>query len=603
MSQLIFKFDDVPRRTKKYKGSRKVSTYITMNDGVKIAAEVITPTNASDGERLPTILAQTRYWRAFQFWAPFRWILGDEVPMIQKIIDMATSYGFAVVYTDVRGTGASTGTWKNANTGKEFADCKEIMDWIIRQPWSDGNIIAWGISYLGLTAEFAGMHGHPALKGVMPMHDYWDVLADVGAPGGVPNARFLEMWSKLGKTLDQNSIKELAKTMPLAALAVKRVKPVDDDKDGSMVKAAIKDHGKNMYPFELTDKTEYRDDPIDAEGTLVASMSVYNYMEKIEKSGIPYYYWASWLDAGTADTAFTRFLNLSNRQRVVIGDWNHGAFYRANQFHPSKKKVIPSDDEQHDEWVNYFDRCFSGNVPDEKVIYYYTLVEEKWKRTTVWPPQNYEMQTWYLSKNNGLIKDPPEDAAGEDEYVIDFSATSGKFNRWGAGLGYKIKYPNRAKQDKKLVTYTSQPLAEDMEITGNAIITIHLSSTHDDGIVIAYLEDVDETGRVTYVTEGELRLIHRKPTSEVLPYKSLMQFHSYLRKDGSPMVKGKIAEVKIGMLSTSTLIRKGHAIRVAIAGADKDSFARIPEAGDPKIAISRNKNRPSAIQLPIIARK
>jgi putative CocE/NonD family hydrolase len=159
------------------------------------------------------------------------------------------------------------------------------------------------------------------------------------------------------------------------------------------------------------------------------------------------------------------------------------------------------------------------------------------------------------------------------------------------------------RQDEKLLAYTSQPLAEDMEITGNAITTIHLSSTHDDGILIAYLEDVAEDGRVTYITEGELRLIHRKPAGDELPYKSLMQFHSYLRKDGMPMVKGEIAEVKIGLLSTSTLIRKGHAIRVAIAGADKDSFARIPEAGNPKIAVSRNKNHASSIQFPIIVRK
>ncbi len=94
-----------------------------------------------------------------------------------------------------------------------------------------------------------------------------------------------------------------------------------------------------------------------------------------------------------------------------------------------------------------------------------------------------------------------------------------------------------------------------------------------------------EDGRVTYITEGVLRLIHRKPATGDLPYKSLMQFHTYLRKDGQPMVKGEAAEVKIGLLSTSTLVRKGHAIRVAIAGANQDSFARIPEAGDLKIAI------------------
>nr|MDO8084993.1 CocE/NonD family hydrolase [Candidatus Sigynarchaeum springense] len=603
MSQFIFKFDDVPRRTKKYKGSRKVSLYLPMKDGVKIAATVITPASASAGERFPAILAQTRYWRAHQFRALFRWILGDQPPLVQKIIDMATGYGFAVVYTDVRGTGASTGNWRNANSEKEFSDCKEIMDWIVEQPWSDGNVISWGISYLGLTAELAGIHGHPGLKGMMPMHDYWDVLADVGAPGGVPNTRFLKEWSDLGKSMDQNSIKAMAKKVPLIVLVANHVKPVDEDEDGSMVKAAVKEHEQNVYPFDLTKVIKYRDDPIDTDGTQVASMCIYNYKDKIEKSGVPYYYWGSWLDAGTADVAITRFLNVSNRQRAVIGDWNHGASFRSNQFFPPKMKVIPPRDEQFIEWANFFDRCLTGNVPDEKAIYYYTLVEEKWKRTTTWPPECSKMQTWYLSSGHMLTKTPPEADSGEDEYDVDFDATTGKFNRWGAGLGYRIVYPNRAKQDKKLLVYTSQPLAEDVEITGNAIVNIYVSSTHDDGIVIAYLEDVAENGRVTYITEGLLRLIHRKPATDDMPYKSLVHFHTYLRKDGMPMVKGEVAEAKFGMLATSVLVRKGHCIRVAIAGADKDSFARIPETGDQKITISRNKYHPSSIQLPVISRK
>ncbi|MBN2151752.1 MAG: CocE/NonD family hydrolase [Candidatus Lokiarchaeota archaeon] len=603
MSQPIFKFDDAPRRQKKYKGSRKASIYLTMKDGVKIAAEMITPASAATGERFPAVLVQTRYWRAFQFRLPFRWILGDQPPMVQRIIDMATSYGFALVYTDVRGTGASTGTWKNANTEREFADCKEIMDWIVEQPWSDGNILAWGISYLGLTAEFAGIHGHPNLKGVMPMHDYWDVLADVGAPGGVPNTRFLELWSNLGRAMDRNSPRELAKKMPLALLVLQHVKPVGDGADGNMTKAAIKEHEKNVYPFSLTGVIKYRDDPIDAEGTKIDSMCMYKYKDRFERSGVPYYYWGSWLDAGTADVGITRFLNLPNRQRVVIGDWNHGAMSRANQFFPSKRKVVPPSKEQYAEWINYFDRCMAGDVPDERVIYYYTLVEERWKRTGTWPPGGHEVQTWYLSSDNRLAKTPPDGAEGEDEYRVDFNATTGKLNRWGAGLGYRIVYPNRAEQDRRLLTYTSQPLAEDVEITGNAVATIHVSSTHDDGIVIAYLEDVAENGRVTYITEGLLRLIHRKRATGDLPYKSLVHFHTYLRKDGMPMAKGEVAEVTIGMLATSVLVRRGHCIRVAIAGADKDSFARIPETGEPKIVVSRNRSHPSSIQLPVMSRK
>nr|MDO8110557.1 CocE/NonD family hydrolase [Candidatus Sigynarchaeota archaeon] len=603
MSDLIFKFNKEPRMQMKYKGSKKSSIYIPMSDGVKIAAELIFPKDIPDGKRLPTIFVQTRYWRAHQFRLLFRWILGDQTPMNQRMIDLGTSFGFAVVYIDVRGTGASFGFWKNANTSKEYSDCKEIMDWIVKQPWSDGNIISWGISYLGLTAEYAGMHDHPALKGVMPIHDYWDVLADVGAPGGIPNTRFLRLWSLLGKSLDKSSIKDLAKGSPLIIFVVNHVKPVDEDKDGMMLRQAIKDHEKNVYPFDLVSVIQYRDDPIDKDGTSLASMCVYNYMRQFEKSGVPLYFWGSWLDAGTADVGITRFLNINNRQRVVIGDWNHGAMVRTNQYFPSEKAVIPSQVDQFIEWANFFDRCLKNEIPDEKAIYYYTLVEEKWKKTTTWPPAGHEMQCWYLSKSNSLTTNPPEDATGADAYAVNFKATTGKWNRWSSGLGYRIQYPDRVKEDKKLLAYTSPPLPKDIEITGNAVITLYISSTHPDGILIAYLEDVNENGRVTYVTEGELRLIHRKLANEALPYKSLMQFHSFLRKDSMPMVKGEIAEITIGILSTSVVIRAGHKIRVAIACADKDSFARIPEEGNPVITIARDKNHPSVIKLPVIVAK
>lgn len=63
---------------------------------------------------------------------------------------------------------------------------------------------------------------------------------------------------------------------------------------------------------------------------------------------------------------------------------------------------------------------------------------------------------------------------------------------------------------------------------------------------------------------------------------------------------GEIVEVTFGLNPTSALIRQGHRIRVAIAGADKDTFARIPTEGTPIFQVSRSTLHPSAIQLPII---
>jgi uncharacterized protein len=66
------------------------------------------------------------------------------------------------------------------------------------------------------------------------------------------------------------------------------------------------------------------------------------------------------------------------------------------------------------------------------------------------------------------------------------------------------------------------------------------------------------------------------------------------------MVPGQIAELKFGLQPTSVLIKKGHRLRIAIAGADKNTFARIPAQGTPAISVARNKNRASWIELPVI---
>jgi hypothetical protein len=82
----------------------------------------------------------------------------------------------------------------------------------------------------------------------------------------------------------------------------------------------------------------------------------------------------------------------------------------------------------------------------------------------------------------------------------------------------------------------------------------------------------------------------------------LTPFHSFKHKDGLPLVPGQIAELKFGLLTTSTLVRKGHRLRVAIAGADKDTFVRVPAEGFTQISVERNAQHPSSIRIPLVPR-
>ena len=143
-------------------------------------------------------------------------------------------------------------------------------------------------------------------------------------------------------------------------------------------------------------------------------------------------------------------------------------------------------------------------------------------------------------------------------------------------------------------------MSTDTEITGHPLVTLYASSTAEDGAFFVYLEDVDENGRVTYITEGHLRAMCRQISREKPPFKFFGPYRTFKRADSAPLVAGEIVELTFDLIATSVLIKKGHRIRIAIAGADKDSFDRFPRDGSvPMIHVERNSQYPSRIVLPI----
>jgi putative CocE/NonD family hydrolase len=254
--------------------------------------------------------------------------------------------------------------------------------------------------------------------------------------------------------------------------------------------------------------------------------------------------------------------------------------------------------------MRFFDATVKDGVndlPDERALYYYTLGAETWNVTDVWPPAGTQIERWYLAEGRALSPGAPAAEAGSDTYTVDFAATTGECNRWWELTGLvprSVNYPDRAAADRRLLTYTSPPLAQDVEISGYPVVAIHLASTHDDGALYVYLEDAAPDGRVTYLTEGQLRLIHRQVSDERPPYVLQVPYHTFREADARPMVPGEIAEVTFGLNPISALIRAGHSIRVALGGHDADTFRRIPAEGTPVLTVARSAAHPSHIDLP-----
>jgi predicted acyl esterase len=126
-----------------------------------------------------------------------------------------------------------------------------------------------------------------------------------------------------------------------------------------------------------------------------------------------------------------------------------------------------------------------------------------------------------------------------------------------------------------------------------------MSSTTSDGALHAYFEDVSPEGRVTYADEGIFRVINRKEADpKSLPYESLGPAHSFLRRDAEPLVPGQPTRIRFSLYATSVLLRKGHRIRVSLAGADAGVYQRYPAEGTPRWTVYRQQQSASFPELP-----
>ena len=300
-----------------------------------------------------------------------------------------------------------------------------------------------------------------------------------------------------------------------------------------------------------------------------------------------------------------RFTTYSNPIIGVIGPCNKQLTENASPYAKSTSPV-PAAESQRFEALRFFDNrlrgLHTGEMPP-KTLYYFTMGEEAWHSTSTWPPAGSTTERMYFVADGKLSPEAPVTLVAADAYDVDFAATTGRTNRWHSHLlGEPVVYPDRAEADARLVTYTGAPLDADTEITGHPVIALHLTSTATDGAFFAYLESVAPNGRVSYLTEGELRAIHRKVSSETPPFVAAGPYHTFRVEDAQPLVPGEPAELSFALLPVSVVVPKGHRLRVAVAGHDADTFARIPAQGPVRVEVLRSAAHPSHVDLPVVRR-
>jgi predicted acyl esterase len=525
---------------------------VPMRDGTRLAIDVWRPAGLAAGARVPTIVTMERYRRAVEMPG------GVEQDPNFPSASAYTERGYAYVIVDARGTGASFGTLTAELGTAMIRDFGEVVDWVAAQPWSDGRVGATGTSYSADTAiKLAGL-GKPQLEAIAPLHYDFDPYEDEVRPGGLLLAARIAPYAQLLRLLDGIPGADCAYARligaPCAAVQQQfgQVKPVDGPDGPALRGAALAQHVANVNLVEFATRARYRDDTIGDQSWTVTGVA--GERAAIQRSGIPILTRTGWLDAGSANGVLSQFTSLSNPQESWIGPWNHGADQDADPFKAPDTPVSPGPEEQFARVLAFFDTYLKRATrprPGRRVLHYYTFNEGRWRTTTRWPVAGTHTRRLYLAAGHRL----------------------------------------------------TAPLAAALRVTGLPRVTLAVSGRRHSrrGQLHAYLEHVAPGGRVTYLTEGQLGLEHRALAATNPAWRRLRTPRTYARADARPLPRGREVRVTFDLQPTSVRFRRGDRIRLAIAGANPDSFEPVQPGRRAAYRIGRSAQQPSFLTLPIVA--
>jgi putative CocE/NonD family hydrolase len=562
-----------------YESWTTTSQYVTMRDGVRIAVDVHMPTDGPERDRFPTILIMTPYHRASitdtgEILIPLNFEPEERPEGLTTLL----SYGYVIVVADIRGTGASFGYRSTVFSPDEQADGNDLLNWIVAQPWSDGNVGMLGASFRAITQLLYAADRNPALKCIVPRHALFD-LYDTAYPGGILNEGFVNAYKLMVALLDANETWAERDLWPS--------KPVDEDTDGSLLAQATAEHEQSFDMTEAAKQAPFRDSTfVTGDGSVLGfdDLDAAGHLQQIEDSGVAIYHMGGWFDAWPRDT-LTMMGTLSNPSKVLVGPY----------FHLQGFENAPV------EYLRWFDWCLKGidnGIDQEPPYYIYTMGRDEWRFADQWPLPEQKITPYYFGPGNAITTTKPEAAEAFDEYVTDYTSTTVTAGRWACTAAGACEYPERSDLDKKNLTYTTPPLEQNLEVTGHPIVHLFTSSTATDGAFFVYLEDVHPDGTVHYITEGSLKASLRK--LDPRPWQPDLPWHRAFAEDEQPLTPGQVEELVFDLLPTSNVFLKGHQLRVSIAGADEGNFPVPQFDPPPTIRMYRDGEHASYIELPII---
>jgi uncharacterized protein len=612
------------------KGQRR-SQYLTMRDGVRLGVDIHLPATYASGDRLPTILRQTRYFRSVEIAAPLDGrFLRDAIDIAARTRERFLARGYAWVDVDVRGSGVSGGSWPLPWSQAEVTDGGEVVDFIVAQPWSSGLVGSTGISYDGTTAEMLLCNQREAVRAVAPRFSLFCAYEDVAFPGGAHLAWFTERWARFNLLLDAHRFHEamaelihviargragepdFALARPLRLLldtlgddrakrAIASVlgavyrgpRRVDDDIDGRERARAIADHLANGDVHELCLQAMFRDDTKDGRSDLAfGTVSPKTNAAAIAGSGASIYSYGGFLDGAYGQSAARRHATLPGG-RLLLGPWGHAGVIAHDPFGEAAAAGFDHDGELLSFFDVHLKNDDDGSASDPPVRYF-TFGDNRWRSANEWPPRDVAFESRYLRADRRLLSARP--TASSTHRVAKTSFGSGERSRWRGVLAAFVPadYPDIAARTANETSFDTAPFEAPRRLTGHPSVHLIVRANAADFVVVAYLLAVAPDGRVIYLSEGQLRALHRgKPDDESHPRGPE---RSFARADAAPVEPGRATALDFSLLPVSAAIPAGYRLRLVVTLGDRDHFADIDGARE--IEILSDDRHASRVDLP-----
>ena len=537
-----------PRPAGAYQVDIERSTMVAMRDGVRLATDIYRPKGVAGA--LPTIVIRLPYGKS-----TYR---AATVPA-----EYFASHGYAVAVQDVRGKFASEGDY-TVYQG-DMTDWTDMLDWVVKQPWSTGNIGTYGCSYLGEGQIVAAQQRHP---------NHIAALAQAAGGNIGRVGRRREFWGSVEGGAFAMSIN--FGWMPVFASIDKGARPAPNVDIASFL--------KTLPTIDMADRAgspswDWRnflerspDDPWwDKQGYLSPNDSV----------GVAALHVSSWFDMAQEQLEVAEIFRKNginerarNNQYAIISPTTHCASEGARS--ATKVGDLDVGDARLHYWETYlawYDRWLKGNaraLDTMPKIQYYTIGRNAWQKSDTWPVKGMRETTYYLRSDGGAntrngngrlsLEAPKRERA--DTFTYDpgnpVPARGGSICCTGNPKDQPGSYDQSdIEQRPDVLVYTTDVLRDGLEITGPIRAAVYLSSDAPDTDITIKLTDVFPDGKSMNIQEGITRVRYRdsfaKPTM---------------------MTKGKVYEVPVDLHGTSWYLQPGHRLRMEVSSSNFPRFDR-----------------------------